>query len=248
MTRRRKMCRPETCRPDEWERMHRRQWELTLRRQCEELVRRVRAGSAPFDWEETSRRLQELIVPPPKPTAEELSKLTSLRYTQMKQFYHEYLGLEVEIPAPEVSGREMRRRKREGWELFFRAYNHFAIMNKLKVLYSQELGQDLGWEMNDGFRQRILWSTRAPYWFWYQTHDQHDDGGMLFRELSGTERYPSIEEYYIVYAFQRMIGKGTLLPATKLYTLIRTEDDRGYNRLEADGGIITIDPELIPHR
>ncbi len=229
MTRQKGMCRPD-------------EWELKLRRQCDELIRRSMRGSATFGWEETSERLQRLIAPPRRPTAEELSKLASLRLAQMDRFFSEILKLDIEIPDPSASGRQIRRYQREGWELFCRPIDHLSFM---KALWARFESIKPGYEMEEPFCHRIKWADfTKPYWFWYRTFDPHGDAGpKQLREIGGKERDPHLEEYKIAYHYQALKGKEMHLASTNLLTFIAIEG--GFNRMEATGHRICQHPQSI---
>jgi hypothetical protein len=208
------------------------------------LIRRLRHGGAAHGWEETSKKLQNLICPPRTPTAEELSKLACLRQEQMEQYFNETLKMNINIPAPPASGRQIRRRQREGWELFCRPIDHDIFMKALAKRFNWF---EFGSEMQEPFHKLIIWDSLAePYWFWYRTSDFHRDAAFeQLCEMNGRMRLPKLEEYLIAFHHQKLKGLELKLAGTYLLTFAHDLQGRGFRQLDAMGDKISQCPQLL---
>ncbi len=147
--------------------------ELQIRRQTDELLRGVLCGATDFHL--ASSTLQKLIA------GERKYDLAEERRVWFEQWYKSLrLKLDIAVPKPQVSNREMRWKQDEGFALFYRPPTSAAPYPWLMAEICQghhwteipeerdirELKFPPGWKPDDG-HPLIVWEpTDTGYWFW----------------------------------------------------------------------------------
>jgi len=227
--------------------------ELAIRRQADEVVKRVLKGTVPFDF--ASPRLQAIVVgaESPEKVGKKKRDIAEERRQLFEDWYRQIGSFITFIPKPMVSNREFVRRAQAGQVLFYRhATDDVSYEDFMKAV-----GQGDHLTVTDNAeRAKIVWEpTETGYWFWAETSAKCPRLKTPWNTLITTiTRLINLEEYAIVWWVCREAGE-TLDISTWSWT--RTcynvaaagEPERlGALRVTADDGKVYVhkhDPEHL---
>lgn len=186
--------------------------ELTIRRQADEVVRRVVAGTVAFDF--VSPRLQAIIVGSANETqvGEKKHNYFEIRRAELERAFHG-AGLLVgsTIPMPMVDGKLIsnrefdRRRKLEIPQALF-VQPPQSIWTR--DAHMRAFGQRGYWTVgdNDVNAKMIGWEPVDDWrWFWMEISDDCPRLGTSWDILNTIIRQPSLEEYEIGWHLHKAI-------------------------------------------
>lgn len=173
--------------------------EVAIRRQADEVVRRVLSGGIAFDF--ASPRLQTIIagVEELEQVGKKKRDLAEERRVWFQEWY-DSLGFKVEVPLPTVNGkpvsnREFKRRAEMGQTLSFR-----PATSEVSYVAFMVVGQAHHWTLKDDEQDKIVWEpAQAGYWFWAETVERCPRTGTSHDKLSEQITLLCLEEYVIVW-------------------------------------------------
>ncbi|MEK7516280.1 MAG: hypothetical protein AAB562_01655 [Patescibacteria group bacterium] len=178
--------------------------ELAVRRQADEVVRRVLDGS--LEFEVISPRMQA-IIEGREPTSAAMSGERAKEHSKKRDFakdrrewfeqWYRTLGFAIAPPLPRVSDREFARRRKLGQSLFYRPSS--AGMSYEGFMAA--VGQYSHWTVKDeANRVKVGWEpASAGYWFWAEVSEDCPRLRTSWNDLSQATNLLSLEEYVVVW-------------------------------------------------
>ena len=220
--------------------------EQSIRRFLDELKERLLLGTLTWGW--ALPRLQAVsdgIEFVPSFDGEVRIAPRRTRAQKRQQWFERWyrdLGFEINVPVPNVSAGQIKRKEMEDKKLFYCP----ATSEMAYDAYMCAVGQDEHWTVTHEGRNKIKWETAEQgYWFWAEVADDCPRTSRSWNDLSGSIRLLSLEEYVIVWHAHKAQTKKLLDLRTWIWlrTRYRFDEKTLLGALSADecGGSVCVD-------